>query len=125
MSSNNLSTGKLGEDAAVNYLRKRGYQIVQRNFRIRNGEIDVIAIDQSTKPETLVFVEVKTREGKKFGTPLEAITRYKLKYLIRAATFYSMSHPKLPRILRIDAVSVVIGSGKKISEIEHCKNISG
>jgi len=119
-----LIAGKIGEDAAVSFLNRLKYHIVERNFRLRNGEIDIIAIDPSTKPNTLVFIEVKTREGNKFGTPLESITYFKLKYLIRTATVYSSFHPKLPQSLRIDAISVWLGVNGEVLDIEHTKNIS-
>lgn len=124
MRQSTLIAGKIGEDAACSFLRKLGYTIVERNFRLRNGEIDIIAIDSSTTPDTLVFVEVKTREGEKFGTPLEAITYFKLKFLIRTATVYSSLHPKLPKNLRIDAISVWIGRNQEVLDVEHVKNIS-
>lgn len=119
-----MISGKIGEDYAASYLEKKGYGIVERNFRIRNGEIDIVAIDQSEKPPTLVFVEVKTREGNAFGAPLEAITYYKLKFLIRTATFYSVTHSWLPKGLRIDAVAVSIGPNAELLDLEHVKNIS-
>jgi len=120
----NLIAGKRGEDLATAFLEKKGYGIVERNFRTRNGELDIIAIDQSEKPSTLVFVEVKTREGNAFGTPLEAITYYKLKFFIRTATFYSSTHPRLPKSLRIDAIAVSLGPNGEVLDIEHVKNIS-
>lgn len=124
MRPSTLIAGRKGEDLATAFLEKKGYGIVQRNFRTRNGEIDIIAIDQSDKPPTLVFVEVKTREGNAFGTPLEAINYYKLKFLIRTAMVYSTMHPKLPKGLRIDAIAVSLGPGGEMIDIEHVKNIS-
>lgn len=108
------------------FLEKKGYLIVERNFRTRNGEIDIVAIDPSTGSgqATLVFVEVKTREGNAYGTPLEAITYFKLKFLIRTATFYSATHPRLPKGLRIDAIAVSLGANGEVLDIEHVKNIS-
>lgn len=119
-----MISGKIGEDHAASFLEKKGYFIVERNFRTRNGEIDIVAIDQSEKSPTLVFIEVKTREGEAFGTPLEAITYYKLKFLIRTATFYSATHPRLPKGLRIDAIAVSLGQNGDVLDIEHVKNIS-
>lgn len=121
---NTLIRGKIGEDAACSFLSHHHYSIVERNFRLRNGEIDIIAIDYSTKPETAVFVEVKTREGEAFGTPLEAITSFKLMYLIRTAQVYSMMHPQLPKSLRIDAIGVWLGPNREILHIEQMKNIT-
>jgi putative endonuclease len=122
-----LIAGKKGEDLAAAYLEKKGYGIVERNFRTRNGEIDIVALDPSTgsgKNQTLVFIEVKTREGNSFGTPLEAITFFKLKFLIRTATVYSTTHPRLPKGLRIDAIAVSLGPDGEMIDIEHVKNIS-
>lgn len=117
---NKLQDGKLGEDIAVAYLKKQGYQIVERNFRIRGGEIDIIAIDS----DTLAFVEVKTRRSDKFGSPLEAITPWKLRALIRSAQFYKVKHPKLPESMRIDGVGIVLDYASNPASIELVKNIT-
>ncbi|MDP3987728.1 MAG: YraN family protein [Candidatus Levybacteria bacterium] len=116
-------TAKRGEDIAAEYLKKKGYKIIERNFRGRNGEIDIIAIDGSEKDKALVFVEVKTRNSVNFGTPLEAINYFKLKSLIHVAQFYKVSHRNLPELLRIDAVAVKLSDDNAI-DIEHVKNIS-
>lgn len=113
-------TAKLGEDKACEYLKKLGFKIIERNFRKRYGEIDIIALDQ----DTLVFIEVKTRTSNVFGTPLESIAYWKLKSLIKTAQFYKMTHPRLPEGLRIDAVSVML-NGSEVQSIELTKNISG
>jgi putative endonuclease len=118
--------GKRGEDLAVSYLRKLGFRIIERNFRIRGGEIDIVAIETSklTHEQTLVFIEVKTRSSGKFGTPLEAITYYKLRSLIKTAAFYRLKHPQLPELMRIDAVAVILSASNELIEIELVKNIS-
>jgi putative endonuclease len=110
---------KKGEDLASNYLKKKGYKIIERNFRQGYGEIDIIA----THKDTLVFVEVKTRRNKSFGTPLESITPWKLKALVKTAMFYKSINPILPELLRIDALSVVLKKDGMF-EIEHVENIS-
>lgn len=139
--------GKKGEDIAVEYLKKKGYKILERNFRKGYGEIDIIALEQ--KPSTsshqrragrqkfslsersesmgsvLVFVEVKTRTNNTYGSPLESITSWKLRPLIKTAQYYSMLHPELPKELRIDAIAVVLNPELKVRNIEHVKNISG
>lgn len=99
---NNLGIGKFGEDLACIYLKKLGYKIVERNFRIRGGEIDIIAKDG----EILVYVEVKTRTSRKFGLPEEAVGFHKIKFLERAAKFYRVSKNNLPDLERIDVVAV-------------------
>lgn len=115
-----------GEGKACEYLRKNGYKIIERNFRKGYGEIDIIATDKSSGSgeKILVFVEVKTRTSDQFGSPLESITPWKLKTLIKTAQYYKMTHPKLPDSLRMDAVSVTLLDGQ-IKKIEHIKNISG
>lgn len=108
-----------GEEIAVKYLRKLGYEIIDRNFRARNTELDVVAVHNNI----LVFVEVKTRTSNQFGTPLEQITYWKLKSLIKAAQFYKLTHKNLPDLMRIDAVSVQYNSNGPA--VEHLQNISG
>ena len=122
MSRLKINEGKLGEDIATEYLRKLGFKIIERNFRLRNGEVDIIAIEEKTK--TLVFVEVKTRTSEKFGTPLEAITFWKLRSLTLVAQYYKMTHQNLPDLLRIDAISVKISGNEEAPIVEHIRNIS-
>ena len=110
-----------GEGKACEYLKKFGYKIIERNFRKGYGEIDIVAIHENI----LVFIEVKTRTSGSFGSPLEAITFWKLKSLIKTAQYYKMIHPKLPDSLRIDAVSVILFVDNKVKTIELTKNISG
>lgn len=112
--------GRRGEDIACEYLRKQGFVIIDRNFRIQGGEIDIIALDQNT----LVFIEVKTRRSSKFGTPLEAINYWKIKSLIKTAQFYKVKHPKLPESMRIDAVAIIVDYDNNPLSIELVKNIS-
>lgn len=112
-----------GEEAAVSYLAKKGYKIIDRNFRRGYGEIDIIGIKKDGKEQVLVFFEVKTRSSNEFGTPLEQITSWKLRTLIKTAQFYKLLHRELPESLRIDAVSVTISASG--SSIEHIENISG
>ena len=97
-----IDTGKIGENLACSYLSKNGYKILERNFRIRGGEIDIIALDG----QTLVYVEVKTRTSYVFGMPEEAVTLKKLKFLERASKFYRLRNQNLPLLERIDVVGV-------------------
>lgn len=98
------SFGKHGEDLATSFLQKHGYKIIDRNFRTRGGEIDIVALDGNT----LVYVEVKARTSGEFGLPEEAVTRQKIKFLQRAAKFYrnNRQNLKLPQLERIDVVAV-------------------
>lgn len=115
--------GKHGEDLAVSFLKKQGYKILERNFQKGYGEIDIVAKEN----DTLVFVEVKTRTSTEFGSPLEAITPWKLKALIRSCQFYKSFHPELPESLRIDLVAISLSpaGGGGVEKIELVKNITG
>ncbi len=115
-----LDEGNRGEEIAAKYLADRGYKIIGRNFRIRGGEIDIIALDG----DVLAFIEVKTRTSNQFGTGLEAIGFYKLKALIRSAQIYKATHSNLPESMRIDAVVVMLDRFNEIDSIELVKNIS-
>jgi putative endonuclease len=118
-------TAKLGEDKACEYLETLGFRILERNYRKTYGEIDIIAIDPTERSEqVLAFVEVKTRTSNLFGSPLEAITPWKLRSLIKTAQYYKMTHHNLPEALRIDAVSVIL-NGDKVENIDLMRNISG
>ncbi|MEK9176217.1 MAG: YraN family protein [Patescibacteria group bacterium] len=114
-------TAILGEELATEFLKKKGYKIIERNFRKGYGEIDIIAVHKNT----LVFVEVKTRTSNQFGTPFEQISYFKLKTLIKTVQFYKVLNPKLPESLRIDAISVILDENNGTSKIEHMENISG
>ena len=109
--------GKLGEDLAVLYLEKKGYQIKERNFRIRAGEVDIVAVDN----DVLVFVEVKARSGVEFGSPAEAVTLKKQQQIAKAALFYINKFDLHNFDARFDVVSVII-KNTKTPQIELIKN---
>lgn len=114
-------TAKLGEELACEYLKKKGYKIIERNFRKKYQEIDIITIHDNT----LVFVEVKTRRSGSYGSPFEGIAPWKLRNLVNLAQFYKMLHPKLPDYMRIDAIGVTLSYNNEIENLEHIENISG
>jgi putative endonuclease len=126
MTTSKLDEGRYGEEYAASFLRRKGYKIIDRNFRIRGGEIDLIAIEpaSSAGPKTLVFIEVKTRTTNNFGTPFEAIGYYKIKTLLKAAQIYKMKHPGLPDLMRIDAVGVVVDNNSQLLKIDLVKSIT-
>ena len=111
--------GDIGEELACEYLLQNGYKILERNFRIRGGEIDIVAFDG----ETLVYIEVKTRTSYQFGRPEESITLRKLKFLERAAKFFRIKRKnliRLPDLERIDFVGVDLsGSEPQIKRIKN------
>lgn len=94
--------GKNGEDIATEYLIQKGYKIIERNFYCKIGEIDIIAL----KDEYIVFVEVKTRSSKQYGTPSEAVTKEKLKHLYRTAKYYVYTRNLQDEYIRFDVVEV-------------------
>lgn len=100
--------GAIAENFAADFLSKKGYKIVGRNFRSRFGEIDIIALHDSL----LVFVEVKARWSLKFGLPEEAVTAQKIWKITKTAEYYSLMHPNLPQSLRIEVVALVIENNR-------------
>lgn len=99
-----VKIGQFGEGLAANYLEKLGYKIIERNYRIRGGEIDIIAQDN----KTLVYIEVKTRSSHSFGYPEEAVTAKKLRFLKRAAQIYCNFKKIRPASERIDVLAIDI-----------------
>src|SRR6185436_11764905 len=99
--------GKTGEDLACRELEARGYAIVARRYRERGGEIDIIARDGAT----LVFVEVKTRIGRGFGDPTDAIARWKRRRMKRIALEYMMRQQLADGPCRFDVVSILVADG--------------
>jgi putative endonuclease len=97
------SLGKRGEDLACAELEKRGYVIVDRRFRTRSGEIDLVARDAGV----LAFVEVRTRSGYNFGTPFESVTWQKRQRLSRMAASYLSLKRLSDQPCRFDVVSIV------------------
>lgn len=114
---------KIGEDIACDYLKKKGYKIIERNFRKKYQEIDIIATH--AQGPTLVFIEVKTRRSNSFGSPFESIAPWKVKHLVNLAQFYKQLHPNLPDFMRIDAIGIILSDDNKLEKIEHIENISG
>ena len=107
--------GKIGEELAVNYLKKKGYRIIQRNWRYRNKEIDIIALDR----EILVIVEVKSRTHDFIDDPVNAVNPKKQRFLITATDAFIREHD-IDRITRFDVVTVVFYDENV--EIEHIYN---
>jgi putative endonuclease len=98
--------GKAGEEAAVQYLCRQGYRIVERNYRCRFGEIDLIARDG----KTLTFIEVKTRRSQRFGPAAAAVTLEKQRHLIKASQLYLIQKRKAHELCRFDVVTIELGA---------------
>lgn len=111
-------TGLLGEKLAKDFLTRRGYHIIETNYRTRDGEIDIVARCK----DTLVFIEVRAKKGLSFGTPEESITEAKMEKLRRVAEHYHQTHEGLPASWRIDVVAVRMDKGGKVRSINLIQN---
>jgi putative endonuclease len=116
VSSGKLLLGKQGERVAELYLQKNGYKLVERNYRCSGGELDLIVLDR----RVVVFVEVKTRTGDGFGTPLEAVEFRKQQRMIRAAQFFLAEKNLQQRDARFDVVGVSWPGREPV--VEHIEN---
>lgn len=113
-------TGEIGETLACNYLTKRGYQILQRRFRCRAGEVDIVA--RPRKKKIVVFIEVKARTQIAFGQPQEAVDFFKQKKLIDVAQSY-LQRRSLEQEFRIDVISVFLDLTRKTAHVQHFRNV--
>lgn len=111
-------TGALGERIACEFLGKNGYDILEKNYRCPDGEIDIIA----KQKDTLVFIEVRTRKSRLFGSPEESITQVKKERLRALAEHYGQNHDNLPLTWRIDVVAIQMDDSGKVSRIELVEN---
>ncbi len=111
-------TGIRGEKLAKDFLKKRGYRILETNYRCPEGEIDIIAKHK----DSLVFIEVRTKKSLEFGSPEESITPTKKERLRATASRYRQTHNDLPLLWRIDVVAVELNQEGKLSRIELIEN---
>ena len=111
--------GKIGEDIATKYLIDQNYHIITKNFKCRQGEIDIIAKDKIKKE--IVFVEVKTRTNQKYGSPSEAVDENKQKYIYKSAEYYVYKHNLYNKAIRFDIIEINIDIIKKKIRINHIK----
>ena len=113
------ASGDLGELIAAKFISSLGYKIIDKNFRGKFGEIDIIAKDGNS----LVFIEVKKRINSKFGTPEEAITKTKLKRIIKTIDYYLYRHDlsNNSNKIRIDVIAISGSDGD--TSLNHIKNV--
>lgn len=109
---NKRTLGTQKERLAAEYLKSQGMRILERNFRCRTGEIDMIAQDG----DTLVFVEVKYRSNDHYGSPLEAVNFRKQNTIRKVAEYYLLCHPIDRAAIRFDVIGIL---GDRI---EHIRN---
>ncbi len=117
MKYDNKVTGRIGEATTEQYLQDKGWEIIERNYSTRFGEIDLIVRDK----DILVFVEVKTKKGLDFGTPEEMFGRGKYERVKRMATVY-LNGRDVP--CRIDMVAVILDSDNHLVTLNHYPNVN-
>jgi putative endonuclease len=107
--------GDLGERLAAQHLLAKGYQIREKNFRVREGEIDIVA----EQGDLLAFVEVRCRRGDTMGTALESLTPAKQRRLVGLADAYDQAREGLPEERRIDLIAIDFGPGRRLQSLQH------
>ena len=116
------SLGDRGEREAERFLKKRGLRIVARSYRNHIGEIDLVAVDQKSKPRTIVFIEVKTRKSDFKGQPVEAVDEKKQRQVSNTAMVYLKQHDLLECRFRFDIVGIIWPEETARPEILHYVN---
>ena len=111
---NTKQLGNFGETEASNYLKSKRYVILDRNFRIRQGEIDIIALQQNI----LCFIEVKTRKNSDFGLACEAVNYKKQQKIRFVASVYLSTHKIKYKEIRFDVIKIYTDT----QEIIHLEN---
>jgi putative endonuclease len=114
-------TGTIGENIAADYLSKHGYNIHERNYCTREGEIDIIA----EKEGTLVFFEVRAKTGRAFGSAEESITERKKKRLVALAEAYLSDSGEQPDSCRIDLIAINLGANGELIRLNIIENATG
>ena len=110
--------GDFGERIASGHLEAKGYTILERNWATREGEIDIIA----SRGANLVFVEVRSRQGRSAGGPEESITGRKATHMRAAAAAYAQQHPDAPPEQRIDVVAIELDHRGRVMRVEQIEN---
>lgn len=118
MGRENARIGKIGEEKAREFLKRRGYKILAENFRTGLGEIDAVARHENF----IVFVEIKTRTGNSLGPPCLSVTGKKQRHIINTALCYLKKNDLVDSDWRIDVVSVRLGSNDELEDIEVIEN---
>ena len=115
----NRSVGNRGEDIATSFLADRKYRILERNFRCKGGEVDIIARDPTDK--SLVFIEVKARRGLTYGVPQLAVTHFKQRQISKAALTWLSKNRLHDTNARFDVIAILLHTDATHS-IEHIQN---
>ena len=120
MESPSQTLGILGEELAFQYLKRKGYKVLLRNYESPLGEIDLVARENGA----LVFVEVKTRSSDAMGLPFESVTAWKRRQILKSARYYLMRYRVRDVPCRFDVVSVLLPK-EGVAELEIIQNAFG
>ena len=124
MTTKKQDTGKLGEDVAVKYLEKHGYEIIERNYRKPWGEIDIVARETTGQIQELVFIEVKAQNINFEWRPEENVGLHKKHQLSKIVSTYLKEHRvSESQDWRIDVLALKLDFETKNAQVEHIKNI--
>ena len=110
--------GDFGERVAKAHLEAKGYRILATNFRVREGEVDIVA----QQGDVVAFVEVKTRRGEAMGSAVEAIGRRKAQRLLQVAEAFDQQHPELPPDRRIDLIAIDLDAAGRVVSLQHIES---
>jgi putative endonuclease len=111
--------GDLGESLAADYLRNKGYQLLDQHFTTRYGELDLVMQED----DAIVFVEVKTRTNETFGLPEASVTPEKLEKIQNAGLLWLQEHPDSPEDWRVDVIAIVLDKQHRLKDIRHFMNV--
>ena len=114
----NKQTGNMGEQIAAEYLADKGYEIIERNYREKYGEVDIVC----RFSECVIFVEVKTKTEGEYGEPWEMINRHKLKQITNMGHLWCIQN-HYHGLLRIDVVGVWLDAVGEVERVEHWENV--
>lgn len=110
-----MNLGRVGEELAVRFLKERGHDILEQNFRFAHGEIDIISYHKGV----LIFTEVKTRKSTRYGRPMEAVDRFKRRQIYTTAEYYLSTQSVRYHASRFDVIEVLIGEQSMIHYIKN------
>jgi putative endonuclease len=120
MAPGRADTGSAGEAFVAGRLERAGWRVLDRNWRTRGGELDIVALDG----DVLVFVEVRVRSGDRIVAAEETVGQAKVSRLMRAAEAYVAAHPELSDyVWRVDFVAVTLGSNGVVRRYNHFVNL--
>jgi putative endonuclease len=122
MKMNNRKTGNKGEQIAADFLANKGYEILERNYHNKWGEVDIVSRCRVKGENYVVFVEVKTKTDEIYGEPWEMINKHKLKQITQMGHLWCMEN-HYHGLLRIDVVGVWLDMSGEVMRVAHWENV--